>query len=132
MFRFILISLLALFLTACATGTKVVSHTETKQIQLPDHTKFVTQTETTRFLGLSESSYLSQGRLDFTNGYYKRAMHELLPLAVGGNPEAQYAVGYMFYYGYGVTQDTEIGCFWINRSAGQHFPPAMAALSLVN
>ena len=77
------------------------------------------------------SSELAYGKRLFSDGYYKRAMHDLLPLACDGNAEAQYAVGYMYYYGYGVTQDTDVGSFWINRSAKQGYQPAQDALSMI-
>ncbi|EKD71206.1 MAG: hypothetical protein ACD_46C00246G0005 [uncultured bacterium] len=76
-------------------------------------------------------SELKQGQRLFETGYYKRAMRDLLPLASDGNPEAQYAVGYMYYYGYGVTQDTDVGYFWINRSASQDYAPAKQALAVI-
>lgn len=76
-------------------------------------------------------SYLEQGKRDFQEGYYRSAMHNLLPVAVDGNAEGQYAVGYMYYYGYGVAQDTDVGYFWINRSARQGFLPATRALSMM-
>lgn len=75
---------------------------------------------------------LQLGRVTFESGDFRAAFHQLLPLAVKGNPEAQYAVGYMYYYGYGVAQDTECGLFWINLSASQHYLPAIQALNLVN
>jgi TPR repeat protein len=78
------------------------------------------------------TSELQQGQRDFNSGYYKRAMHELLPLACDGNAEAQYAVGYMYYYGYGVTQDIDVGGFWIERSAKQHYKPAIQAKELIS
>src|SRR5436190_20183950 len=75
---------------------------------------------------------MQAGKKAFEQGYYKDAFHRLLPLAVNGNPQAQYAVGYMYYYGYGVPEDTESGMFWMNKAAEQHFPPAMTALDLIH
>lgn len=77
-------------------------------------------------------SELQYGKRLFEGGYYKRAMRELLPLACDGNADAQYAVGYMYYYGYGVAQDTDVGYFWIERAANQNFIPAVKALQLIN
>lgn len=77
-------------------------------------------------------SELAQGKRLFNGGYYKRAMTQLLPLAADGNAEAQYAVGYMYYYGYGSTQDVDSGYFWIKRSADQKFQPAVDALKLID
>ena len=104
MMRLLLLSLLSLSLLACTT----------MKMKSP-----------------ADMSWLAQGKRDFENGYYKRAMQELLPLACDGNAEAQYAVGYMYYYGYGVSQDTEVGTFWIRRSAKQHYEPAMTALAMI-
>ncbi len=101
--RALLISLLTLSLAACATANSP-----------------------------RVSSELAYGKKLFEEGYYKRAMHDLLPLACDGNAEAQYAVGYMYYYGNGVTQDTDVGTIWIQRSARQGYKPAQDALNMIN
>ena|SRR5436190_16317042 len=77
---------------------------------------------------IAQTSELLKGKRDFENGYYLDAMHRLLPLACDGDPQAEYAVGYMFYYGYGVGQDTVIGCFWMQRAANKGYPPAIEAM----
>lgn len=71
---------------------------------------------------------LQQGKNNFEGGYYQDAFHQLLPLANEGSKEAQYAVGYMYYYGYGVSHDAESGLFWIHKSAEQNYAPAVQAL----
>ena len=76
-------------------------------------------------------SKLADGKRSFKQGYYKTAMRKLLPLACDGNAEAQYAVGFMHYYGYGVPQDTEIGFIWIERSVRQGFPPAKEDIKMI-
>lgn len=76
-------------------------------------------------------SEIQQGKRYFQEGYYKHAMQRLLPLATKGNPESQYAVGYMYYYGYGVAQDTDIGYFWIAQSAHYGCQRAINALRLI-
>lgn len=111
--KLIFICWLLLFITAC-TNTKKVS--------------FISRPHGPT---LAKSSTLQHGKRFFNDGYYKRAMHELLPLACDGNPEAQYAVGYMYYYGLGVAQDTDVGYFWIERSSCQHFYPAVEAIRLI-
>lgn len=80
---------------------------------------------------IEQFAELQQGKRYFNSGYYKSALRDLLPLAVDGNVEAQYAVGYMYYYGAGVTQDTEVGYFWIHRAAKQHYQPAIKALTMI-
>lgn len=74
---------------------------------------------------------LQGGKAKFVAGNYKGAFHDLLPIAVYGRKEAQYAVGYMYYYGMGVPQDTESGLFWMQKSADQHYQPAIDALKII-
>jgi TPR repeat protein len=100
MFRLACIAIIFLTLSACATH----------------HTSY------------AETAQVVQGKREFEKGFYREAMKRLLPIACDGNAQAQYAVGYMFYYGYGVAQDTDMGCFWIKRSADQGYPPAIKAL----
>jgi septal ring-binding cell division protein DamX len=74
---------------------------------------------------------LQSGKVSFMSGNFKPAFHELLPLAAEGIPQAEYGVGYMYYYGYGVTQDTESGIFWMNKAAAAHYAPAIRALAAI-
>lgn len=74
-----------------------------------------------------DRSDLQQGKRLFDSGYYRRAMRILMPLAAKGIPQAEYAVGYMFYYGYGVSRDPELGFTWIDRAAAAQYPPAITA-----
>lgn len=71
------------------------------------------------------------GKVSFMSGDFKSAFHQLLPLAAEGIPQAEYGVGYMYYYGYGVTQDTESGIFWMNKAAAAHYAPAIRALAAI-
>jgi TPR repeat protein len=100
-----MISVLSLWLIGCATNSKNLTPKMMSELQ--------------------------QGKRLFEDGYYKRSMRWLLPLACDGVAEAQYAVGYMYYYGYGVAQDTEVGYFWINRAADKGFVPAKEALKII-
>jgi TPR repeat protein len=74
---------------------------------------------------------LQQGKMSFNKGNYQQAFRELLPLASEGNAEAEYAVGYMYYYGFGAPQDTETGMFWMQKSANQQHQPAISALKML-
>jgi TPR repeat protein len=85
-----------------------------------------------RFITVKTNHELQSGIYFFEKGHYKRAMRDLLPAAISGNPRAQYAVGYMYYYGYGVPQDTEMGTFWIEQAARHHHPKAIEALRLIS
>lgn len=71
------------------------------------------------------------GKIHFSDGNYKRAFRELLPVAVYGRPEAQYAVGYMYYYGYGAARDSESGIFWMTKAAEKRYVPAIRALEMI-
>lgn len=47
--------------------------------------------------------------------------------AEAGDPDAQYAMGYMYYYGKGTAQNTEKAENWIKRASVQGQPQAIAA-----
>lgn len=49
--------------------------------------------------------------------------------AEAGDAEAQYAVAVMYRTGKGQLQDREQSLVWLKRSAGQHYPAAVAALT---
>ncbi|MDA8561864.1 hypothetical protein N9L02_01980, partial [Gammaproteobacteria bacterium] len=71
------------------------------------------------------------GKSTFNSGNFKLAFQQLMPLAVKCNSEAEYAVGYMYYYGLGLEAHKESGIFWINRSASQMYRPAIKAMQLI-
>ncbi len=75
---------------------------------------------------------LQQAKVTFESGNYQSAFHQLLPIADAGNAEAQYALGYLYYYGFGAPQDNESGVFWINKSAKQGYVPAIQALDRIH
>lgn len=77
------------------------------------------------------SDSLQSGKSYFIEGNYKEAFHRLLPVAACGDRQAEYAVGYMYYYGYGVPRDGESGIFWMNKAAAQGYQPAIRALNLI-
>ncbi|KTD51605.1 Sel-1 protein [Legionella quinlivanii] len=63
---------------------------------------------------------------------YRKAFIHLLPAAEGGQPDAQYAVGYMYYYGRGVVEDREKAWQWINRAAAAGQADARQALVILD
>lgn len=89
------------------------------------------------FFGLSACASLKApqelqaGKMSFEEGDYPKAFHQLLPLAANGNKEAEYAVGYLYYYGYGTPQNVPTGLFWMKRSADQGYEPAKRALATI-
>ena len=74
---------------------------------------------------------LQLGEIKFQDGDFKQSIQQLLPLAAEGQAKAQYAVGYMYYYGFGVAEDPVSGTFWIEKSAAQGYPPAVKAMKML-
>lgn len=75
---------------------------------------------------------LEGGKAAFQAAEFKSAFRQLLPLAAEGNSDAQYAVGYMYYYGYGVPRDEMSGLFWMTKSAEKGNPAAIKALNMIH
>jgi len=78
-----------------------------------------------------EAADLSAGKEYFVTKNYQSAFKTLYPLAKEGNAEAQYAIGYMYYYGEGVNKDTLVAKKWIKKSAVQNYQLAEQALTLM-
>jgi len=64
----------------------------------------------------------------FSHHQYVQAGDQLWLLANHGNRQAQYALGYMYYYGLGTVRDHDLGRLWIDRSARHGYPPAIQAM----
>lgn len=114
--KIVLLACMTTLMTSCMTGKKPTTGQAT-----PQHNP-----------SIGEISELNYGKRLFEQGDYKRAMKQLLPIAARGNAEAQYAVGYMYYYGYGINRDTESGKFWIQSSAKQNYEPAKKAMEIMH
>ena len=65
---------------------------------------------------------------DFQHGNYYKAFDSLHPYAERGDKDAQYAVGYMYYYGLGTAKDQNTARYWIRKSAEQGKPAAQHAM----
>jgi len=70
---------------------------------------------------------LQEGIRNFQVQNYRVAFIRLLPVAEKGVAEAQYAVGYMYYYGQGVVEDRKKAFYWINCAANAGQADALAA-----
>lgn len=79
----------------------------------------------------SPSDQLQTGKKAFQANDYKTAYQQLYPAALAGQPDAQYAIGYMMYYGKGVAQNQTEGATWIRSAAIHGQPQAEAALKLL-
>jgi len=62
---------------------------------------------------------------------YAKAIALLNASAKQGDAQAQYALGYMYYYGFGVIRDENIALELIQKAAAQGFPKAKTALKRV-
>lgn len=74
---------------------------------------------------------LREGIKSFQIQNYRQAFVYLLPEAEKGQPDAQYAVGYMYYYGQGVTEDRKKAWYWIGRAARAAQPDAVEAMGIL-
>lgn len=66
----------------------------------------------------------------YYNGNYQSAFRNALIAAQYGDADAQYAVGYMYYYGRGVIADDREARRWFTAAAKQGHPDAQRALKL--
>ena len=71
------------------------------------------------------------GQASFQQQNYLDAYKQLLPLAEKGNADAQYAIGYMYFYGKGVKQDPYEAKKWMQLAAAQNQALAIQALSVI-
>ena len=60
---------------------------------------------------------LDEGIKSFQHQDYRQAFIRLRPAAENGAAEAQYAVGYMYYYGQGVIENRQKAWYWIRAAA---------------
>jgi len=60
-----------------------------------------------------------------------QSLTRLQDAAAEGNPEAEYALGYHYYYGKGVKRDTEAAKAWMQKAAIQGQVQAIEALKLL-
>jgi septal ring-binding cell division protein DamX len=56
------------------------------------------------------------------------SVEQLQQAAEAGDPDAQYALGYLYYYGKNVSQNTQIGLNWIKRASVQGQEQALEAM----
>tara|TARA_R110000868_G_scaffold91080_1_gene252630 strand:- start:10402 stop:11352 length:951 start_codon:yes stop_codon:yes gene_type:complete len=74
---------------------------------------------------------LVEAKNNFYDGDYKNAAKDLHVLSKSGDPEAQYALGYMYYYGMGVEKNPIVARRLISMSAEKGNVEAVKALRLL-
>jgi TPR repeat protein len=80
----------------------------------------LTQTEAKPSLQVAQNN--------FRAGDYKTALSELTLLSLNKDREAQYALGYMYYYGLGTSQNFDLARGWFRESAAAGYQQAQQAL----
>ncbi len=73
----------------------------------------------------------NQAKQDYARGDYQRAFQELWEPAKNGDYRAQYAMGYMYYYGIGTAKNQDLGRNLIQMAANKNYPPAVHAMELI-
>jgi len=63
---------------------------------------------------------------------YDCSVSRIQTAAENGDADAQYALGYMYYYGIDTVKDQQTAALWIKRAAEQGQPLAKKAWSLIN
>jgi DamX protein len=63
---------------------------------------------------------------------YNCSLSKIESAAERGDPDAQYALGYMYFYGIGTVRDPKAGQLWIRRAAAQGQPLAIKATNMIN
>lgn len=62
---------------------------------------------------------------------YNCSLSAIESAAERGDPDAQYALGYMYFYGIGTVRDTRAAQLWIRRAAAQGQPLAVRATNMI-
>ncbi|MDF1796906.1 MAG: hypothetical protein P1U63_10255 [Coxiellaceae bacterium] len=75
--------------------------------------------------------YYTKGQKEFQEQNYHQAFADTLAAAKYGNVDAQYATGYMYYYGIGTDQNDYLAEMWFAKSAAIGEPRSIEALKKV-
>lgn len=73
----------------------------------------------------------AKGKSEYLAQNYDTSFQEIQQAAQAGDPDAQYALGYMYYYGKGTPQDLTQAMEWMRKAAAQGQPQATKALELL-
>lgn len=80
----------------------------------------------------SSAVNLREGIHSFQIQNYRQAFIRLKPEADKGQPDAQYAIGYMYYYGQGVVEDRKKAWYWITCAAKAGQTDAIRAVKILS
>jgi TPR repeat protein len=76
----------------------------------------------------NSEAILAQAKQAYQEQKYQEVFQLLYPLAAAGNDQAQYVLGYLYYYGLGLEKNEQQGMVWIQRAAAQGNKKALQAL----
>ena len=65
---------------------------------------------------------------NFAQQNYHSAFNRIQSPAKAGNPDAQYALGYMYYNGLGTIANHQLAAYWFQKAATKDQPAAKKAL----
>jgi len=86
--------------------------------------------------GASSGSQSFEGTSACSNNAFLKkygcSLSKIEGAASRGDPDAQYALGYMYFYGIGTVRDTRAAKLWIRRAAAQGQPLAIKATHILN
>lgn len=68
---------------------------------------------------------------NFQQGQYRLAIPQFKKLALTGDLQSQYTLGYMYFYGLGIGRDEDLARYWIHRTAVRNFPAGRKAYLLI-
>jgi TPR repeat protein len=74
------------------------------------------------------AAILKEAHLAYNTKAYNKVFQLIFPLAAAGNDQAQYTLGYLFYYGLGVDKSEQQAMHWIQQAAAQGNKKAQRAL----
>ncbi len=71
---------------------------------------------------------MAQVQVSYDSGNYQQALEDLSILAIEGDAEAQYALGYMYYHGQGTEQNIDLAKGWFQEALDGGLSKAQQAL----
>ena len=118
------------WLTACCSAILAACSTVPIENPATPNTTEATQQRDEYLQRLDQQ--FQQGKSLFLAQKYEEAARILLPLAQQGQLDAQYSVGYMYHYGYGLPRNEKEATRWITTAAARGHLKAQQALQLID
>ncbi len=75
---------------------------------------------------------LQEAKQNYASQNYNKAFGSLATPAKRGDAKAQYALGYMYFYGKGVMENRQKALYWFKLAAAQGHQQAQQALAMID